>query len=423
MGHRVLWLVMLLLIAAAGVVYASAAKQRTAMPKGSTFVVTDGTNFTLAGRSFFVTGVNNHYLTYGTDVEMTRVLDDAVHLGANTVRLFLQPVIGSLDDSNPTIWDWKKEGHTSDLAVNGTYFLYWDSKQNRMAINDGPDGLQRVDRVIAEAKERNLKLIIALLDFWGYTGGAQQISAWYIDDDARRPTTPMKPDPVVDWHFFFSDQRTKRDYKQWVKHVLERVNPKTGLQYRADPTIMAWELMNEPATDSDTLRYEWTAEMSAYVKSIDPNHLIGSGANNPKSPIDVMKDLVIWSIDFATWHGYPIHQKVTPAQFDTLIPMYCRNAALFHKPLLLEEFGYARSNPDQIKTYETWLDTLTNDRNCAGWLVWRLVSRQRKDDEFPVDDYDQFDVRNDGGPLWNLLKKQIENTAERRKAAISVSRE
>jgi mannan endo-1,4-beta-mannosidase len=53
--------------------------------------------FTLAGKPFFVTGVNNHYLTYGAQGEVRRVLDDSVALGATVVRTFLQPVIGSLD--------------------------------------------------------------------------------------------------------------------------------------------------------------------------------------------------------------------------------------------------------------------------------------------------------------------------------------
>jgi hypothetical protein len=41
-------------------------------------------------------GVNNHYLTFGSAVEVTRVLDDAVAIGANVVRTILQPVIGSI---------------------------------------------------------------------------------------------------------------------------------------------------------------------------------------------------------------------------------------------------------------------------------------------------------------------------------------
>jgi endo-1,4-beta-mannosidase len=43
---------------------------------------------------------------------------------------------------------------------------------------------------------------------------------------------------------------------------------------------MAWELINEGNARPEALRLAWTAEMSAYVKSIDPNHLVSSGHAN-----------------------------------------------------------------------------------------------------------------------------------------------
>lgn len=63
--------------------------------------------FLLDGKPFRVAGVNNHYLTFGSSGEVTRVLDDATAMGANVVRTFLQPVIGSLDGRVPTIWNSK----------------------------------------------------------------------------------------------------------------------------------------------------------------------------------------------------------------------------------------------------------------------------------------------------------------------------
>jgi mannan endo-1,4-beta-mannosidase len=50
-----------------------------------------------------------------------------------------------------------------------------------------------------------------------------------------------------------------------------------------------------------------------------------------------------------------------------------------------------------------WFDTLTRDPNCAGWIVWRLVSRQDSG-RYPVDEHDQFDIRNDGSPIWDVLQ-------------------
>ncbi len=355
------------------------------------FVGTSGTGFTLAGKPFRVAGVNNHYLTFGTPIEVTRVLDDAVALGANVVRLFLQPVIGSLDGSVPTIWD-KNKTETGDLGVNGTYLLYWDNAKEKMAINDGPDGMQKVDFVIAESKKRNLKLIIAFVDFWAYTGGAQQMRAWYGSLDKTA--------------FFFEDARTQRDYKTWVSYVIHRMNPNTGLRYCDDPTILAWELANEPNARPEQLRHVWVNEMSQYVKSQDKNHLVSSGHANS----DIRNlDIIFSQIDFETWHGYPKFLNETPAEFTERINQYCIIAEIFQKPMLLEEFGYARSNLDQVAAYTQWLNTLAVNHNCAGWLVWRLVSRQ-ENGYYPKDDYDQFDVRNDGGPLWEVLKKGIRRT-------------
>jgi len=355
-------------------------------PSAMPFIKTSGTAFTAHGRPFFVAGVNNHYLTYASADEVTRVLDDTVAMGANVVRTFLQPVIGSLDGSIATIWDRESEADASNLGVKGAYVLYWDPGENRMAINGDANGMQKVDFLIAEAGKRRLRLIIAFLDFWSYTGGAQQMRAWYGSEDKSG--------------FFFDDPRTKRDYRSWVSHVVQRVNSLTGLAYRDDPTIMAWELMNEGNAKPDALRLTWTAEMSAFVKALDPNHLVSSGHANVS---EKLADLTIPSLDFGTWHGYPLYYKLTVQQFDQLITEFCQLAVRAGKPVLLEEFGYARSNQNANEAYALWLTTLTRDPNCAGWLVWRLVSLQDSG-RFPVDEHDQFDIRNDGSEIWNLFK-------------------
>jgi mannan endo-1,4-beta-mannosidase len=365
-------------------------------PSATSFIKTSGTGFTVDGRPFFVTGVNNHYLTFGSQDEVTRVLDDAVAMGANVVRTFLQPVIGSLDGSIATIWNWRIEADASDLAVRDTYLLYWNPRESGMAVNDGANGMQKVDFLIAEAGKRRLRLIIAFLDFWTYTGGAQQMRAWYGSQDESR--------------FFFRDPRTRRDYRTWVSHVVQRVNPLTGLAYRDDPTIMAWELMNEGNARPETLRLAWTAEMSAYVKSIDPIHLVSSGHANVT---EKLSDLTIPTLDFGTWHGYPLYYKLTIQQFNDMITEFCQLAAGAKKPVLLEEFGYARSNPDSAEAYAMWLDTLTRDPNCAGWIVWRLVSRQDSG-RYPVDEHDQYDIRNDGSAIWNILKAATARAAQTR---------
>lgn len=368
-------------------------------PSPTSFIKAQGTRFTADGKPFFVTGVNNHYLTFGSQAEVTRVLDDAVAMGANVVRTFLQPVIGSLDGSMVTIWQWQLQADASDLGVKGTYLLYWDDRQGGMAVNDGANGMQKVDFLIAEASKRHLKLIIAFLDFWAYGGGAQQMRAWYGSEDKSG--------------FFFRDRRTRRDYMAWVRHVVQRVNSITGIAYRDDPTIMAWELMNEGNASPESLRLAWTAEMSAYVKFLDPNHLVSSGHANVS---DKLSDLAISTLDFGTWHGYPLYYNLTVQQFGDTITEFCQLAARANKPVLLEEFGYARSNKDSAGAYAMWLDKLGRDPDCAGWMVWRLVSRQDSG-RFPVDEHDQFDIRNDGSAIWNVFKAATARATQSRQTS------
>lgn len=367
----------------------------------TSFVKATGPVFTVGGKQFFVTGVNNHYLLHGTDVEVREVLDDAVALGANVVRTFLEPIIGSPDDDRTTIWQFRNPlvDASDGLNVHGNFLLYWDNKKNEMAINEGPDGIQKVDILIFEAKKRGLRLIFSFVDFWNFTGGIQQMSAWY---GVRNRNKPYSSEHVDD-SFFFTDPRTTRDYRRWVEYIVNRTNPRTGLRYRDDPTIMAWELANEANAKPDKLRLRWTAEMAGYVKQQDPNHLVASG----NASVDIRRfDISLPAIDFGTWHGYPKYLGIGVDELDNMIRQYCDAAATYQKPVLLEEFGFARSNPNQAAAYAKWLNTVTEHPSCAGWLVWRLVARQQNG-RYPVDPVDQFDVRNDGGEIWQVLKAAI----------------
>lgn len=367
-----------------------------AVPTG--FVGAEGTHFVLDGKPLFIAGINNHYLTFGSQSEVTRVLDDAVAMRANVVRTFLQPVIGSPQGDTPkTIWNWRKRTYSSEMGVHGNYMVYWDTSLNAMGINEGPNGLQKLDFLVNEARKRDLKLIIALVDFWAWSGGAQQMRAWYGSEDK--------------FTFFFQDPRTKDDYKTLVRTVLLRKNTITGVRYKDDPTIFAWDLINEGNAIPQELRLSWTREMAAYVKSIDSNHILTSGHAN----IDTLLDINIPGIDFATWHGYPLYYKWTVDDMDKRIDEYCAIAARAKKPVILEEFGYPRSEPDAADAYRKWVTSIYRNPNCAGWVVWRLVSLQ-DDLRFPIDPLVQFDIRRDVGPLWTILRDGAQQMHEKGEA-------
>ncbi len=85
-----------------------------------------------------------------------------------------------------------------------------------------------------------------------------------------------------DWtvYDFYTDERVKLLYKAHLCAMVHRRNTVTGRLYRDDPTIFAWDLINEPRCSAcpgpskgDALQI-WAAEMSTFLKTIDPNHMV-----------------------------------------------------------------------------------------------------------------------------------------------------
>ena len=97
--------------------------------------------------------------------------------------------------------------------------------------------------------------------------------------------------------------------------MLARRNPLTGRDYRDEPTIMAWDLMNEPDIHPIPLLVDWVSDMSAYVKSLDPAHLVTTGRANIAEPF---ADLDVATVDFGTWHGYATYEKLSNDAFRDL---------------------------------------------------------------------------------------------------------
>ena len=54
---------------------------------------------------------------------------------------------------------------------------------------------------------------------------------------------------------FFNDTGAKELYQQYVRYIIGRRNSRTGQLYRDDPTILAWDLINEPRCETWRARF------------------------------------------------------------------------------------------------------------------------------------------------------------------------
>ncbi|KAM0860990.1 hypothetical protein ACQ4PT_046183 [Festuca glaucescens] len=314
----------------------AAAGQEVQRRRAGGFARASGTRFTVGGRPFYSNGFNAYWLMYmgSNPADRSKVidtLDQASRLGATLVRA---------------------------MAFN-------DGGSNRpLQITPGvynEDTFLGLDFVIAEAKKREIYLILSLVNNWPAFGGKRQYVQWARDQG----------------HFlgsdedFFTDGLTQRFYMNHIKRVLTRVNNFTGVAYKDEPTIFAWELMNEPRLQSDLsgkTMQGWVTLMSAYVKSIDPNHMVEIGLegfygesvpdrkklnpNNYTVGTDFISNNRIPTVDFATIHSYPdqwMSGSSNEAQVEFMqkwMASHIADAAKeLQKPLLVSEFGWSsRSN-------------------------------------------------------------------------------
>jgi endo-1,4-beta-mannosidase len=62
-----------------------------------------------------------------------------------------------------------------------------------------------------------------------------------------------------------------------IKTVITRNNTITGILYKNDPSIMAWETGNELSNQGTYPPSEWTIDTCNTMKSLDANHMVIDG--------------------------------------------------------------------------------------------------------------------------------------------------
>ena len=221
-----------------------------------------------------------------------------------------------------------------------------------------------LDWVLYEAGKRGVRLVLVLTDYWEHHGGVSQYLDWAAA--RRRGGGAFSEAFEASKSAFFSDPDCRRMYKANAKALIERVNAFTGVSYRDDPTIFAWELINEPRCRGCGARLQaWIEEMAKYVKRLDPNHMLSTGEEgfyagdargsarvNPEvwastTGQDFIANHAVPEIDFAVAHLWPdnwgvftLGGSLGAAFTEEWIRAHTRDATrVLGKPFVLEEFG------------------------------------------------------------------------------------
>lgn len=380
------------------------------VPNG--FAYTQGTRFMLDGSPFYYAGTNCYYLTFKSQEAVDSVFKDAEAMGLKVIRVWgnldVGVKTGTTDSEGKPVFTNNNDGPGEK---DGIYFQYFDKDLGKPVINEGKDGLQKLDYALYQAEKHGIKLLITFTNYWDAFGGMGQYVKWAEE----LGITGLKKDD------FYTNETLKGWYKDYVNGLLNHTNPYTGRKLKDEPSVFAWELANEPRCNTDAqcrdnILYNWAKEMSEYVKSVDPNHMVSLGDegfyNKPygyyneyttsnyafygAEGVDFEKLMTIDTLDFGTPHLYLDQwgMKHTGTGQDDLLwfKIHGETCAELGKPVILEEFGLT-NRTIRDSEYEQWFEVLEGNVyetvEYAGTNYWMIASYI---DGALYPDYDQYTV-------------------------------
>lgn len=277
----------------------SAAATPAVTSRQSGFVKVEGTRFVLDGKPYRFAGANFWYGAYlgapdgvGDRERLRAELDQLKAAGIDNLR-----VLAMAEASG-----FKRGVRPAIMSAPGQY----DEAM-----------LQGLDYLLAEMARRDMKAVLYLNNFWQWSGGMSQYVAWATGE-------PLSdPDDSGDWNGFMQHSarfyalpKAQAVYRDAIRAVIGRTNGISGIAYVDDPTVMSWQLANEPRPGSqdggraNIAAYDrWIDETAAYIRGLAPRQLVSTGSEGAMGSIGDL-DLFLQAhktpnVDYLTFHLWP----------------------------------------------------------------------------------------------------------------------
>ena len=335
-------------LAAAGVAGTAGLAGCAAIPEvGSAFVRRSGRQLMRGGTPYRIVGANMWYAawlgadsTFGNRARLIRELDRLQALGINNLRVMAAAEEGPLAHSI-------KPGFTlPDGSLNASL----------------AEGL---DFALAEMAHRSMTAVLVLTNFWEWSGGLQTLlyraTGKYMDMADPAHPWPAFADSTA---AFYADAEARQLYATHLERMVGRTNSVTGQSYADDPTILSWQLANEPrpgGSDAAIARHwdaylDWIARSVSRIRARAPNHLVSLGQEGTQATGGSAGRVLAAhrEIDYLTAHIWPLNwgwvtgddlPGTWPAgrrKVEDYLALHTQLATEAGKPLIVEEFGFPR---------------------------------------------------------------------------------
>jgi mannan endo-1,4-beta-mannosidase len=321
-----------------------------AATSGDRFVRRDGTRFTIGGKPYRYAGANMWYgawlgadAAYGDRDRLRRELDALAAMGVTNLRVLAAAETSPLRNS----------------VAPGTH----DGRGRY-----DPALLGGLDYLLAEMAKRHMRAVLYLTNFWEWSGGMMTYLSYVDRGRFINMNDPAHPWPEFPDHVsrFYGNSKAVALYRRTVRAIVGRTNRITGTPYANDPTIMAWQLANEPRPGgSDAVGLAalpafqaWVQSTAKLIKTIAPRQLVSTGSEGLKGTLEreaiVKAEHAVPEIDYLTCHIWPLNwswvdaanlagtEAAGAAKVADYLDRHVRIASELGKPLVIEEFGYPR---------------------------------------------------------------------------------
>jgi len=332
------------------------------------FVSVEGTHFSRRGERVNLFGANvavMHGPRHRAALEAT--LDAVRADGLSTVRL----------------WAFGEQPRDAPAWARDYAFRIGEGREGWVE-----ESFVHLDRALVLARERGLGVIVVLTNRWSDYGGVAQHMEWSGLPLFRQEDRSLSP---LSLPLFFRDGVTPTTYDQHVERVVTRTNSLNQIPYRDDPTILAWELINE--SDIPTPRHrsalvDWTRTSARRIRALDPNHMISAGHIGYMDTSQRATWIAVNSlpeISYADAHAYPTRygDVSTFASLDRFVDDHLQLAHhVLHKPFIWGEFAFnTQARRHRGRASLAWFDRFLERSlfdDADGALVWIYATAQAR---------------------------------------------
>ena len=325
-------------------------RQASGQPSDAPFVEVRDANFFIGDDPYYFVGFNYWYgMNLGANLKdgdydrLVRELDHLQQLGVDNLRILAA-------SEGPDDQPWRVVPSTQPEP--GVY---------------NEDVLAGLDVLLDEMAKRDMYAVLVMNNFFQWSGGMAQYVSWVTGDPV-----PYPHDEEHTWdeyqtfaNRFYALPEARELYKDKVRHLLTRTNTVNGRAYTEDPTIMSWQLANEPREFGNVEEYvDWVMATSELITSHAPNQLVSLGGEgkllNRHSMDTRFKELAESdALDYLTIHlwieNWNLYEPATDPEGTFMhaigksmgyIADHVAIAEQANKPIVLEEFGVSRDGLD-----------------------------------------------------------------------------